>query len=57
MKAQPEFNLRLRALPGWRTEPAQRLRIALKVLLRGFGLRCLSATVAYGDDSKKPEAR
>lgn len=39
---QFDFVLRLRPLPGnWRTEPAQRLRAALKVLLRGFGLRAI----------------
>jgi hypothetical protein len=38
----PHYRLTLRALPGnWRTGPEQRLRIALKVLLRGFGLRCV----------------
>lgn len=38
-----EFVLRLRAAPGhWRTSPEQRLRAALKTLLRGYGLRCLS---------------
>lgn len=24
----------------WQTEPVQRLRLALKALLRGYGLRC-----------------
>jgi hypothetical protein len=36
------FTLTLRPLShGWRTSPIQRLRIALKVLLRGFGMRCV----------------
>ena len=35
------FALELEPLPtGWRTPPEQRLRLALKVLLRAFGLRC-----------------
>lgn len=39
---RPSLTLILRPLPGnWRTPPVQRLRIALKVLLRGFGLRCV----------------
>jgi hypothetical protein len=42
MNQPPDFVVRLRPLPGnWRTEPAQRLRIALKVLLRAFGLRAV----------------
>ena len=32
----------MRSEPGnWRTPPVQRLTLALKVLLRGFGLRCI----------------
>ena len=38
----PSFILSLRPEPGnWRTPPVQRLRLALKVLLRGYGLRCI----------------
>jgi len=40
-KPEFEFSLVLRPCAGnWRTSPEQRLRIALKVLLRAFGLRC-----------------
>ena len=40
----PGFVLELRALPGnWRADPVQRLRGALKTLLRAYGLRCTSA--------------
>ena len=50
MRAKPElmnknidFVLRLRPLTtGWQTEPVQRLRLALKCLGRGFGLRTVS---------------
>ena len=39
------FALTLRPEPGnWQTPPVQRLRIALKVLLRAFGLRAVSVT-------------
>ena len=35
------YQITLRALPGnWRTSPDQRLRAALKTLLRAYGLRC-----------------
>ncbi len=41
MNAQPEFELRLRAVAGhWQAAPIQRLRGLLKVALRGFGFRC-----------------
>jgi hypothetical protein len=44
MKPEPDFILRLRPLTsGWQTTPTQRLRLALKVLLRAFGLRCVDA--------------
>jgi hypothetical protein len=37
------FILELRPLPGnWRTSPEQRLRAALKCLLRSFGLRAVT---------------
>ena len=39
------FALTLRPEPGnWKTPPEARLRAALKALLRGYGLRCTSAT-------------
>lgn len=40
--SQPEiFVLRLRAAPGnWRAPVTKRLALALKILLRSFGLRC-----------------
>ena len=38
-----DFALVLRPVPGnWHTPPVQRLRLALKVLLRGFGLRAIA---------------
>jgi hypothetical protein len=38
-----EYELRLRAESGrWQAPPAKRLALALKVLLRAFGLRCTS---------------
>ena len=41
MNPKLTFTLELEPLPtGWRTPPEQRLRLALKVLLRAFGLRC-----------------
>ncbi len=36
-----EFALRLRPVPGWSTPAVERLRLAAKVLLRGFGLRAI----------------
>ncbi len=40
-KPQFEFELTLRPACGnWQTEPEQRLRAALKRLLRTYGLRC-----------------
>ncbi|MBM3840910.1 MAG: hypothetical protein FJ398_23740 [Verrucomicrobia bacterium] len=51
---QPDtFTLTLRALPGWPTRfnarpPEQRLRAALKRLLRDHGLRCESFEPAKG---------
>lgn len=38
------FVLVLKPIPGWRTSPIQRLRASLKVLLRGFGLKCVHVT-------------
>ena len=36
------YRIELEALPGWGRPGIQRLRAALKMLLRGFGLRCVS---------------
>ena len=41
------FTLTLRPLPGWHTSPLQRLRLALKCLLRGFGLRCIHISTGH----------
>jgi hypothetical protein len=40
---EKEFALRLRPLHGfgWSTAPEQRLKLALKRLLRDYGLRCV----------------
>ena len=36
------YTIELRAVPGnWLTPPEQRLRAALKRLLRNYGLRCI----------------
>ena len=44
-KPQFEFELTLRPACGnWQTEPEQRLRAALKRLLRTYGLRCTRCT-------------
>src|SRR5258708_6703783 len=43
------FALVLRPLPGWRIPPEQRLRAALKRLLRSYGLRCVSCKPAPDD--------
>jgi hypothetical protein len=37
---QPRYRITLRALPGGESPPATRLKLALKVLLRRFGLKC-----------------
>jgi len=45
------FKLILRSLPGsWRTDPEMRLRHALKVMLRSFGLRCESVEQVNEND-------
>ncbi|MEI6781267.1 MAG: hypothetical protein WCQ21_10150 [Verrucomicrobiota bacterium] len=45
VKPQFEFELTLRPACGnWQTEPEQRLRAALKRLLRTYGLRCTRCT-------------
>lgn len=43
MPEQPRYVLTLQPVPGHPGEPAQRLRRALKYLLRACGLRCLKA--------------
>jgi hypothetical protein len=41
------YRLELEPTPGnWQTPPVQRLRFALKVLLRAFGLRCIQCRPA-----------
>jgi hypothetical protein len=48
------FLVRLRALPG--VDGVRALRAALKVLLRRFGLRCLSIDVEReADNQAEPE--
>jgi|GEM_PF-3584059 len=43
MQQECDFALVLRPVPGnWHTPPAQRLRLTLKVSLRGFGLRAIA---------------
>ncbi len=44
-KTRIEYSIVLTPAAGnWRTPPEARLRAALKALLRGYGLRCTSAT-------------
>ena|SRR5436190_23132275 len=44
------YHLALKPIPGnWRTPPEVRLRAALKVLLRGYGLRCEALKIAQDD--------
>ncbi len=42
-KTEPDFIVRLHPISDrqWHTASTQRLRLALKVLLRGFGLRAV----------------
>ena len=43
MSNEPErYTLTLQAVPNWGTPGVQRLRAALKCLLRSFGLRCVN---------------
>ena len=45
MNAKTLYTLTLTPACGnWKTPPEARLRAALKALLRGYGLRCTSAT-------------
>jgi hypothetical protein len=47
MNTKPVYSLTLTPQPGtWRAQPEQRLRDALKALLRGYGLRCVSCRPA-----------
>ena len=51
------FALELEPLPtGWRTPPEQRLRLALKALLRGYGLRCTVCRPAVPPEPEPPLA-
>jgi hypothetical protein len=43
MPTDERFHIELTALPGGDTSPVIRLRHALKVLLRRFGLKCTRA--------------
>jgi len=48
------YILELRPIPGnWRTSGEQRLRAALKTLLRGFGLRCVACKPAQPEPKEK----
>jgi hypothetical protein len=48
-----DFEITLRPVPGnWRVEPVQRLRAALKRLLRSYGLRCVRCQPA--DEPSQP---
>lgn len=48
-----QYELRWKPTPGpWRTAPDQRLRAALKVLLRAYGLRCVSARPIAAKEDK-----
>jgi hypothetical protein len=41
MKSDERYALELVGLPGWSTPAIVRVRKALKVLLRGYGLKCV----------------
>ena len=58
----PRFTLTLRPVPGnWQTPPEQRLRAALKRLLRNYGLRCIhcqpASAPAAALDEAEPDRR
>lgn len=40
--SETTYQLTLIAVPNWPTTPVQRLRAALKLLLRGYGLRAVA---------------
>lgn len=47
---KPRYHLELEPVPGnWRTPPLQRLRAALKCLLRAFGLRAIVCRPVQGE--------
>ncbi len=48
-----DFELRLRPEPGWPTPPTQRLRLALKCLRRGFGLRAIACRYVAAPERPK----
>jgi hypothetical protein len=49
------FTLTLRPEPrNWQTPPVQRLRLALKILLRGFGLRAVACRPLASADESAP---
>ncbi len=55
---QFDFVLTLRPLPGWSTPAIERLRLAAKVLCRGFGLRLTAChPVATPEHPKHERAR
>jgi sugar phosphate isomerase/epimerase len=56
MKAPESYTLTLRPQPGnWQTPPEQRLRAALKRLLRNYGLRCIKCQPTAPDEAE-PQA-
>jgi len=51
-KEREKFTFTVEMLPGWRGTPIGRLRSALKVLLRSFGLRCTSVEPSQAADGQ-----
>ncbi len=49
------FTIIVEPIPGWRVPGVVRLRRALKVMLRAFGLRCIGLMGDGGIDSGKTE--
>lgn len=47
------FTLTLRPEAGWNSPPIARLKRALKMLLRGFGLRCVSITESTSENTSE----
>jgi hypothetical protein len=48
------YTIELRAVPGrWLTPPEQRLRAALKRLLRNYGLRCTRCQPVAPDEAER----
>jgi hypothetical protein len=58
MNSKPRYHLTLEpvAQGPWRTPPLLRLRALLKAALRGYGLRCISATEHPAPAPEAPEA-